>query len=134
MKAYGVYQHTSRRKENRIGVSKHILIAEKALGKRLPKGAEVHHVDGNRSNNDNSNLVICQDKRYHHLLHRRHDIQEAGYNPNTHLKCTDCKEYKDNGLFSKNITRSSGYNNLCKSCDSVRNKDRYYRSKLLSNA
>ncbi len=47
------------------------LIATLALGHRLPKGAEVHHVDGNHANNTPSNLVICQDHTYHVLLHRR---------------------------------------------------------------
>jgi len=29
----------------------HVLIAERALGKPLPKEAEVHHVDGDKTNN-----------------------------------------------------------------------------------
>src|SRR3990167_9989532 len=47
----------------------HILVAEKALGRPLPEGVEVHHHDENRQNNSNSNLVICQDVAYHRLLH-----------------------------------------------------------------
>lgn len=43
--------------------------AEIALGKPLPKGAEVHHADGTKG--DNSPLVICQDRSYHMLLHKR---------------------------------------------------------------
>jgi HNH endonuclease len=53
----------------RVGL--HVLVAEKALGKPLPKGAIVHHVDGNTLNNAPSNLVICQDQAYHCLLHKR---------------------------------------------------------------
>ncbi len=49
----------------------HIVIAEKALGKPLPKGAEVHHVDGNRANNDPRNLVICPNRAYHSLIEAR---------------------------------------------------------------
>lgn len=49
----------------------HQVIAERALGKPLPLGAHVHHIDGNPLNNANNNLVICQDATYHKLLHRR---------------------------------------------------------------
>lgn len=38
----------------------HILVAEKALGRTLPKGAEVHHVNEDRADNRNTNLVICE--------------------------------------------------------------------------
>ena len=70
-------------------VCEHILIAEKALGKPLPKGAEVHHY-GKR--NDNTKLVICQDHAYHMLLHRRmRAIEACGYA--SWRKCLFCKQY-----------------------------------------
>jgi len=49
----------------------HVLVAEKALGKSLPKGAVVHHVDEDKQNNDPRNLVICPNQAYHNLLHKR---------------------------------------------------------------
>lgn len=49
----------------------HISVVEKALGKKLPKGAVVHHVDRNRRNNTNKNLVGCPSQAYHLLLHKR---------------------------------------------------------------
>lgn len=50
----------------------HVLLAEKALGRKLPEGAVVHHMDGNPSNNHQPfNLVICPDQAYHALLHKR---------------------------------------------------------------
>ena len=49
----------------------HRTIAEKALGKPLDSKHPVHHVDGDKTNNANSNLVICEDNAYHSLLHKR---------------------------------------------------------------
>ena len=102
------------RKENRAGtingdgyvvfelggrgaVSEHVLIAEKAIGRRLPSGAEVHHVDQNKINNAPSNLVICPSRAYHRLLHMRTEALLACGNANAR-KCWICKQWADAGL------------------------------------
>lgn len=79
----------------------HVRIAESVLGKRLPVGAEVHHVNGNGRDNRNQNLVICQDRRYHKLLHMRQRIRDAGGNPNTDRVCSRCESVKPSGEFGK---------------------------------
>lgn len=73
-------------------VREHIVIAEKALGRTLPIGAEVHHIDYNRGENKNTNLVICQDHKYHALLHQRTDALRACGHADW-LKCRFCKKY-----------------------------------------
>ena len=52
-------------------VAEHVLVAEAILGKYLPNKAVIHHVNGIRTDNKPSNLVICQDNNYHFLLHNR---------------------------------------------------------------
>jgi len=44
--------------------------AEKAMGKSLPKGVVVHHIDTDKKNNANTNLLVCTDS-YHKELHAR---------------------------------------------------------------
>lgn len=49
----------------------HILLAEKALGKPLPKGAIVHHTGERHENHGPFKLVICPNQEYHSLIHKR---------------------------------------------------------------
>ncbi len=58
----------------------HIVLAEKALGKKLPAGAVVHHTGKPWDNEGFFKLVICPDQGYHLLLHRR--MKELGYESN----------------------------------------------------
>jgi hypothetical protein len=63
----------------------HKVKAEMALGKLLPLKAEVHH-------HSDTELVICEDRFYHKLLHARTNAILACGNANWR-KCTYCKEY-----------------------------------------
>lgn len=87
---------SSRQKSNRDRrrVSEHRIIAEKILGKKLPKKAVIHHADNKGGNNSLGNLVICEDSRYHSLLHKRQRAYFACGHANW-LKCPYCKKYDD---------------------------------------
>lgn len=65
----GHYGHPNADRFGRI--REHVFLAAKALGKGLPEGAEVHHVNGDRADNRPQNLVLCQDHEYHGLLDAR---------------------------------------------------------------
>lgn len=101
-------------------VREHVLVAEQALGHHLPDGAEVHHVNGIRSDSRPTNLVICQDRAYHFLLHRHLRVLRAGGNPHRDVICSSCRLVKDKSDFSPTgRTTISGH---CRECHRVRER------------
>lgn len=91
----------------------HVAVAEAALGRALPKGAVVHHVDGNKANNHPGNLVICESQSYHLLLHARARVQAAGGDPNTQKICSRCRAVKGFDCFHK---KGAELHDTCKPC------------------
>jgi len=92
-------------------VKKAVYAAEKVLGKRLPDCAVVHHVDGDKANDLNSNLVICQNNSYHIMLHQREkSIKNCGHA--NWYQCRFCKKYGPIG----EITRSIQGHSFHRSC------------------
>ena len=95
----------------------HVRIVERVLGKPLPKGAEIHHVDGNGLNNAHSNLVVCQDKAYHKLLHYRARVKALGGNPNTERICSKCVQPVPLESFARRRANiSTGLQSACIGC------------------
>lgn len=101
----------------------HMVVAERALGHTLPRGVEIHHVDGDKKNNAQSNLVICQDRDYHQFLHVRTRVVRAGGNPNTQRLCRGCDTLKPFDAFNRaTADKSYGLQGQCRSCQSARYK------------
>ncbi len=69
-------------------------VVEKAMGKYLPKGSEVHHVNEIKNDDRPQNLVACQDRAYHFFLHRQQRALDACGNAKWR-KCPFCKKYDD---------------------------------------
>lgn len=109
---------------NKNYILRYILVAEKILGKPLPKAAVIHHVDENTSNDENVNLVICENDTYHKLLHQRiRALKSCGHV--SWRKCWICKKYDDpSNLYIRTYKPQGGCvcHRQCKS-------ERYYMRK-----
>lgn len=114
----------------------HVAVAERALGRPLPEGAVVHHVDENRHNNRNDNLVICPDHAYHHELHYRLRVLRAGGDPFRDRLCISCGNTKPISEFSVAVmARGRGwrYVSLCKECNRLKTMLRRQRARGTSS-
>jgi hypothetical protein len=106
---YGYISHGS----NKVKKLEHNLIVEKVLGKKLPPKAEVHHINGIRSDNRNCNLVVCPSRAYHFMLHvREKALNECGNAD--YRKCTYCKKYDDISNMFHNKQSRHYYHGSCK--------------------
>ncbi len=106
----------------------HRVKAEKALGKPLPKGAVVHHADGNPLNNENSNLVICPNQQYHQHLHSRLRVLEAGGDPHNDKWCSHHNTFHPKEAFSTNPQSKCQYglSNHCREATNERRRGKGY--------
>jgi hypothetical protein len=87
----------------RIGRSyEHNVVAESVLGKKMSFPHEIHHINGIRSDNRKENLVICEDRKYHRLLHARKRALIFCGDANKR-SCIFCKkfDYLENMVFNK---------------------------------
>lgn len=73
-------------------VLEHILVCEQALGHFLPEGAIPHHVNEIKSDNRPVNLVLCQDRAYHNLIHKRMRAMRECGNADWH-RCKFCHKW-----------------------------------------
>jgi HNH endonuclease len=73
-------------------VYEHILVASRVLGKPLPAHADVHHVNEVKHENVPGNLVICEDRAYHLLLHTRlRALRACGHA--SWRRCFHCRQW-----------------------------------------
>lgn len=113
----------------------HVLIAERVLGRPLPKAAQAHHVNGNGRDNRHQNLVICEDGGYHRLLHVRQRVLDAGENPDADYVCGICKLPKPRDQFfstkrcyCRSCRAEYGAAYRLKHADRIRNYQANYRA------
>lgn len=97
----------------------HIEIAERALGHQLPPAAVVHHVNGLKGDNRQTNLVICPNQAYHTLLHQRMRARDACGNPDWKW-CFYCRAHDA----PENIYARNGGGSYHKACHSAHARKR----------
>ena len=103
-------------------IQEHILIAEKALGRKLPPHAEIHHFNGIKHDNRNGNLVICNNRAYHGLLESRTRVYLAGGRPGKHKICSHCKMVLPIDVFARKQQAPDGRHCYCRQCHAVRSR------------
>lgn len=102
----------------------HVEIAERALGKQLPPQAVVHHFNRDRSDNANSNLVICENERYHRLLHALDRVRSLGGRPFIDAYCPSCHQAKPYAEFYPAAVGPFGCSGWCRACTQMKRKAR----------
>ena len=102
----------------------HRLLAETALGKTVPEGADVHHFNGTMNGGQ---LVICESHEYHHLLHVRQRAYTACGHP-AWRKCTFCKQWDNPDAMISRKDRPTQF--IHRTCRDKKNK-KYYDTHYL---
>lgn len=117
-KGYVMQKSRGHARANRDGyVLQHILIAEAALGRPIVLPVQVHHLNGKKDDNTNTNLVICSDASYHRLLDIRTRAYFATGNP-TAKHCKYCHGYDNQSDFV--VYKDTIAHRSCKNSPSLR--------------
>lgn len=100
------------KERQRGGTSEHRHIVEQVLGRPLPRSAEIHHVNGDHRDNAHGNLVVCPNRKYHQLLHRRTRALEATGNADWR-KCVFCGGWAEPSDLYVHKTEARAYHRSC---------------------
>lgn len=101
----------------------HRQIAEVAIGRALPDGAEVHHLNGDGTDNRSENLIILQNRAEHMAMHyRERAYDESGFAH--YVKCEYCKQYDDpaNNMYTATRPNGAGFRARHRKCHSAANR------------
>ena len=116
------------RKINGKKYDEHRLVFEKHLGRPLDSKEVVHHIDGNKSNNKLSNLMLFPTKSAHTKYHiQKGDLKlQAGENKkiliNGKLKCHLCSRLKEPKEFVTRKKAHLGVLGVCRDCRKLQRK------------
>lgn len=102
----------------------HRYVMEQHLGRKLLRSEVVHHMDGNKQNNDISNLELVENCAVHMTMHAR------AFRSKTHKECTTCREVKPRSEYSPRKVKPGSLvdpnKGECKKCAAAKNYMRTY--------
>lgn len=114
-------------------VEEHRLVAERMLGRILPREAVVHHINEIRDDNRPKNLMVLPNQSAHIALHnemrRIAALRAVGGDPAVHQLCTKCKTAKPFDEFHRSKKGPNGRESTCKPCAKTRSAEKYQRTK-----
>ena len=128
---YRLIKNPSHHRANPFGfVYEHIIVAENKIRRPLFKEEHVHHINGNPSDNDPANLLICKGAAEHMKIHADKKILAASGNPSIHRICGRCKQVLLKTQFSPSSSRGRKcLSSTCKPCRSEKEKTRQWQLK-----
>lgn len=97
----------------------HRVIAGAALGRELKRGEVVHHINRDKTNNKNNNLLVCS-SGYHRMLH--HKMSNWSRYSQGLFRCYSCGR-----IYSLDMGYSK--DNVCKKCVNTQQWIRRYTKK-----
>lgn len=97
----------------------HRVIMERHLGRPLTQTEVVHHRDGDKANNNLSNLELLSSQADHVSVHR------LSFRSATHMECTVCHETKPYSGFYVHRSSVFGYHPHCKECQKAKKNAAY---------
>lgn len=109
-------------------VREHIIVASRAVGRPLPAGAVVHHINGDRADNAPQNLVVFQSSNEHLEAHRKLRVLRAGGDPWNDRMCS-CGPRPSSEFHLK---PSGRWTSECRSCTARRNRAAYRAKGLMT--
>ena len=93
----GYAPRAARRKSGYIFIGQkrqHKIIVEQKLGRALSRKELVHHIDGDKGNNDLENLLVCHNSKEHNRIHGQLEaLAFLLYQKGTIKFCHDCRLY-----------------------------------------
>jgi hypothetical protein len=119
----GYVRSTVRRGLGRGRERLHRVIASRVIGRPIGR-AVVHHVDDDRANNRNDNLVVLENQGEHASLHYRRDVLRAGGDPFSDALCALCRSVHPKAESFK----QAGGSWRGRACDNAYKRERYARN------